>query len=67
MKSKKAVDLYDAVAQKFIAKGVIGQRNITVAKNGAVVIVETAAGSKLTKNKGNLLANGIVIDYNVAK
>ena len=63
VKGKKAVDLYDAVAQKFIAKGVIGKRNITVAKNASVLIVETTAGSKLVKHKGRLLANGIVIDY----
>lgn len=67
VKGKKAVDLYDAVAQKFIAKGVVGQRNINVAKNTSVLIVETISGSRLTKHNGKLLANGIVIDYNLAK
>ncbi|RZJ78690.1 MAG: hypothetical protein EOO47_13055 [Flavobacterium sp.] len=67
VKGKKAVDLYDAVSQKFIAKSVIGKRNITIAKNASVLIVETSAGSKITKSGTKLLANGVVIDFNQAK
>jgi hypothetical protein len=67
VKGKKAVDLYDAVSQKFIAKSVIGKRNITIAKNASVLIVETSAGSKISKSGAKLLANGVVIDFNQAK
>lgn len=64
IKSKGKVDLYDAVAQKFIAKNVLAKSNITIAKSASVLIVETTAGSKLLSSKGKLSANGIVIDYN---
>ncbi|KQC00573.1 hypothetical protein AQF98_13070 [Pedobacter sp. Hv1] len=67
IKGKKPVDLYDAIAQKFIAKNVTEKRNIAIPKNGSVLIVETVAGSKLSKGKNGLLANGIVIDYNQVK
>lgn len=64
VKGKKAVDLYDAVAQKFIAKGVVGKRNISLPKNNSVLIVETNAGAKLVQSKGKLLVKGITVDYN---
>ncbi len=67
VKSKKAVDLYDAVSQKFIARNVIATKNITIAKNASVLIIETTAGSKLLKGKNGLSANGIMIDYNQVK
>ncbi|MCZ4245505.1 hypothetical protein [Pedobacter punctiformis] len=63
VKSAKKVDLYDAIAQKFIAKNVLAKSNILIAANQSALIVETPANSKLIKNKGKLLANGIVIDY----
>jgi len=63
VKGAKKVDLYDAVAQKFIAKNVSAKRNLIVTGNQSVLIVEVPAGSKpVTVNK-KLLANGIVIDY----
>ncbi|WP_379088785.1 hypothetical protein [Pedobacter sp. UC225_65] len=67
VKSKKAVDLYDAVSQKFIARNVIATKNITIAKNASVLMIETTAGSKLVKGKNGLSANGIMIDYNQVK
>lgn len=67
IKGKKAVDLYDVISQKFIAKGVLGKRNINLSKNNSVLIVETIANAKLIKSNGKLLANGIIIDYNLAK
>ena len=57
------VDLYDAVAQKFIAKNVMGKTNVIVSATQSVLIVETPAGSKLTTEGKKLIANGIVIDY----
>lgn len=59
----KKVDLYDAVAQKIIAKNVTETTKVTVNSNNSVLIVETPAGSKLTVTNHKLLANGIVIDY----
>lgn len=63
IKSKGKVDLYDAVAQKFIVKNVGVKSTITINKNASVLIVETTAGSKITNLNKKLLANGIVIDY----
>ncbi|WP_113654118.1 hypothetical protein [Pedobacter namyangjuensis] len=63
-KSAKKVDLYDAVAQKFIAKNVVGKANVLIAKSASVLIVETPAASKITKANGKTLANGVVIDFN---
>ncbi|RYF25028.1 MAG: hypothetical protein EOO42_04595 [Flavobacteriales bacterium] len=63
-KGAKKVDLYDAVAQKFVAKNVIGKTNISVAKNASVLIIETPTASKITILKGKKLANGVVIDFN---
>ncbi len=63
VKSKKAVDLYDAVAQQFVAKNVIGKRNISLSQQHSVLIVEIPAGSKLLKGKAGLLANGVLVAY----
>ncbi|RDC54505.1 hypothetical protein DU508_21295 [Pedobacter chinensis] len=63
VKGAKKVDLYDAVAQKFIAKNVSVKRNVIVTGNQSVLIVEVPAGSKLVTANKKLLANGIVIDY----
>lgn len=62
-KGAKKVDLYDAVSQKFVAKNVKAKTKLVIGGRRSVLIVETAAGSKLTKSKNKLMANGIVIDY----
>lgn len=63
IKGKKKVDLYDAIAQKFIAKNVSLAIKVPVGKTNSVLIVETPVNSKITKADNKLLANGIVIDY----
>jgi len=63
IKGTERVDLYDAVAQKFIAKNVSATIKLTVNNNNSVLIVETPAKSKITNANHHLLANGIVIDY----
>mgnify|MGYP003575013535 FL=1 len=63
----KAVDLYDVISQKFIAKSVSGKRNVLIPKRSSVLIVQTAVGAKLQKSGGKLLANNIVIDHSYHK
>ncbi|WP_316734747.1 hypothetical protein [Pedobacter aquatilis] len=63
VKAKNKVDLYNAVAQKFIAKNVSATAKLEIDKVNSVLIVEVPAGSKLTNSNSKLLANGIVIDY----
>jgi len=63
IKSKNKVDLYDAIAQKFIAKNVSVGTKVSVGKTNSVLIVETPVNSKITVANKKLLANGIVIDY----
>jgi len=63
IKGVKNVDLYDAVAQKFIAKNVSAKANIQILGNKSVLIVETPAFSKMSMANHKLLANGVVIDY----
>jgi hypothetical protein len=63
----KAVDLYDVISQKFIAKSVSGKRNVLIPKRSSVLIVQTAVGAKLQKSGGKLLANNIVIDNSYHK
>ncbi|UKT62789.1 hypothetical protein [Pedobacter mucosus] len=63
IKSSMRVDLYDALAQKFVARNVSGKSSLKIAGNNSVIVVETPVKSKITLSKGKLLANGIVIDY----
>ncbi|MBC6111560.1 hypothetical protein ACFOG5_20845 [Pedobacter fastidiosus] len=63
IKGTKKVDLYDAIAQKVVAKNVSFKVNIQVLANKSVLIVETPALSKMTIANHKLLANGVVIDY----
>ncbi len=65
--SKTAVDLYDAVAQKIVAKNVRSSTSIAIPKNAAVLIVEVTGGTKLVKKGSTLVANKIIIDYNYYK
>lgn len=64
-KVQKKVDLYDMVAQKFIAKSIVGKSNISVPKSASVLIVEIPSASKISTSNGKTLANGVVIDYNL--
>ncbi|WP_231424588.1 hypothetical protein [Pedobacter sp. Leaf250] len=63
IKGLKKVDLYDAVAQKFIARNVTAKSNVTIGGNQSALIVEVPTGSKITTANKKLLANDVVIDY----
>ncbi|GGI21967.1 hypothetical protein [Pedobacter mendelii] len=63
IKGNKKVDLYDAIAQKFIAKNVSATTKIMVGNRNSVLIVETPSSSKITTSGRNMFANGIVVDY----
>ncbi|PWS26919.1 hypothetical protein DHW03_12915 [Pedobacter yonginense] len=63
VKGTKKVDLYDAIAQKFVAKNISSKANIAVMPTKSVLIVEVPASSKITTGNHKLMANGVVIDY----
>ncbi|MFC4209654.1 hypothetical protein ACFOWA_00585 [Pedobacter lithocola] len=63
IKGNKKVDLYDAVEQKFVARNVTTTTKIKIGKRNSVLIVETPSNSKITKSNKDVLANGVIIDY----
>ena len=58
-----AVDLYDAVSHKFLAKNVKAQTSVTIPKDSAVVLVFCPAGGKISRDGKHTTCNGAVIDY----
>lgn len=56
-------DLYDAAADRFMARGVTGKAAFTIPADSAVVLVIVPAGGKATRDGRKLLVNGVVIDY----
>jgi len=63
VRGNKKVDLYDAIAQKFIVRSVSAKSKVMIGNNTSVLIVEMPTGSEITKVNNKLMANGIVIDY----
>ncbi|MCI1779419.1 MAG: hypothetical protein LKI53_05620 [Bacteroidales bacterium] len=61
---KEKVSVYDAVAGRFIAKDVSGTCSIPVPARSAVVGVYAPAGGRVSREKGKLLVDGVVVDYN---
>ena len=60
-----AVDLYDSTSNQFLQKGVQGIAKIKLLADSARLIVLVPAGGSLSNNeRGQLLANGVIIDYN---
>jgi hypothetical protein len=57
-------DLYDAVSNRFLRKGVSGKASLTIPADGAVVLVVAPAGGKVTREGRKTLVNGVVVDYN---
>lgn len=64
---KKKIDLYDAVAGKFIAKNVSGTAKIKIAERNSSVIVMVPAKGKVTYSGPKMMVNGTVVDYNAEK
>src|SRR5206468_1993517 len=56
-------DLYEAVANDFVARDVEGSAPITIPPDAARVIVMAPAGAKITYDGMHTLADGVVIDY----
>jgi hypothetical protein len=56
-------DLYDAVANDFVARGAEGSARITIAPDSACVIVMTPSGGKVSYDGMQTLVDGVVVDY----
>ncbi|HEX9951331.1 MAG TPA: LamG-like jellyroll fold domain-containing protein [Rubricoccaceae bacterium] len=56
-------DVYDAVANAFIARGVSGRPAVTIPPDAARVLVFPTAGGTETSVDGRRMVNGTVIDY----
>lgn len=65
--SRKKIDLYDAVSGKFIAKKVNGSKKISIKAREAMVLVQVPSGAVLKYKEGQVLADNIVINYNIAR
>jgi len=61
------VDLYDTVSRGFLAKGVSKQAELTLPAGGAAVVVQIPAGVPLERSGERLVANGVVVDFGVAR
>jgi hypothetical protein len=57
-------DLYDAVSNRFLARDASGNTFFNVPKDNAVQLVLVPAGSAATRLGRQLVADGVVIDYN---
>ncbi len=57
------VDLYDCVAQKFIARKVSDGAKISISAKSSAVIVCVPVKGKVTQSDSKLLMDGVVIDY----
>ncbi len=56
-------DLYDAVANQFLATGVSDAALITIPANQAVQLVQAPAGGAITFDRDRMLIDGVVLDY----
>jgi len=56
-------DLYDSVANKFLARGARGDSRLTIPARSARVLVLCPTKGKVTRDKSRTLVNGVVIDY----
>lgn len=59
-------DLYDAAANRFLARGAIGQTFFDVPADDAVMLVAIPAGGRQTIDGRRMLVDDIVVDYNAA-
>jgi hypothetical protein len=57
-------DLYDAIANRFVARSATGPTSFNVPKDNAVMLVLVPAGETQTRVGRQLISNGVVIDYN---
>lgn len=60
----KRVDVYDAVAQRFVARNLAKGAKIFIPALQSVVLVCVPAGKKLEVKNKQMLIDGVVVDYN---
>ncbi len=58
-----AVDIYDAVANDFIATNVSGETEVQLAADDARVLVYCPAGGTVTYDLAKMLVDGVFVDY----
>ncbi len=56
-------DIYDAVSQKFVARGLAKKASVKIPGSGSSILVVIPQGKKLTRNGSYLLAGDVIIDY----
>ena len=59
-------DLYDAVSNRYLARGATSQTYFNVPADEAVMLVLVPSGGTETRQGRRLLVNGVVIDYNAS-
>jgi hypothetical protein len=59
----QATDLYNAVKNEFLARGVFTKTFITIPADEALLIVLVPAGGSITYTEEQMLINGVVVDY----
>ncbi|SMD05544.1 hypothetical protein [Pedobacter nyackensis] len=61
---KKRYDVYDGVAQRFIARNLAKGAKVHIPAQQSVVLVCVPAGKKLNVKNKQMLIDGVVVDYN---
>jgi hypothetical protein len=59
----KAIDVYDAVRNTFVARNVTGSTKVPLDADSAMVLVFAPVGGKETTQGRKMLIDGVVIDY----
>jgi hypothetical protein len=59
-----AYDLYDAVANRYVSRGAMGNTQFKVRADEAVMLVLVPSGGAETRDGRKLLVDGVVVDYN---
>ncbi len=60
---ESTVDLYDAVSNTFLLKGVNGNTSFPVPADQAALLVLVPTGAEITYDLGTMLADGLPVDY----
>jgi len=59
------VDLYDLVSKQFIKRNCTGRTVITILPDTAMTLIFIPSKTKVTKKRGKMYADGIIIDYDI--
>lgn len=60
---QEPADLYDAISEQFIERGVSGQIQLSIPADGVILVSIVPAGSDISYEQNKMLANGVVVDY----